>query len=284
MADVAGRKILVTGASSGIGLATAEGLARLGADLLLVGRTPERCEAALAAVRAAGCEKVELIRGELGTIAGVRAVADAVRSHTDRLDVLVNNAGIALMRRESTDDGFERTFAVNHLGYFALTGLLLPLLRAGGDARIVSVASEAHRFGRLDLDDLHNERRYRGLRVYAQSKTANILWNVELARRLEGSGITANCLHPGGIRSNLGAGNSPFVDALQAVIGRLFLKTPEQGARTSIYLATSPDVASVSGRYFANCRERRPARHATDPDAARRLWERSEAMTGISYP
>jgi NAD(P)-dependent dehydrogenase (short-subunit alcohol dehydrogenase family) len=282
--EASGRKILVTGASSGIGRATAVELARRGAELLLVGRTPERCAAALAEIRAAGGDKPELVRGDFGSLAGIRQLADEIRDRTDRLDVLVNNAGVTLTRRQVTEDGFERTFAVNHLGYFALTGHLLPLLRAGRDARIVNVASEGHRFGRLDFDDLQNELRYRMLRVYGQSKCANVLWNTELARRLEGSGITANCLHPGGIRSNLGAGNGVLLDFVQRAVGRIFLKSPEQGARTSVYLATSPEVAGVSGRYFAKCRQKRPSAHATDPEAARRLWELSEEMVGFSYP
>jgi NAD(P)-dependent dehydrogenase (short-subunit alcohol dehydrogenase family) len=215
---------------------------------------------------------------------GVHALAEEVQARTERLDVLVNNAGVTLLSRRTTEDGLEATFATNHLAYFLLTGLLLPLLRAGARARIVSVASDAHRFGRLDLDDLQNERRYRAMRVYGQSKAANILWNLELARRLEGSSITANCLHPGGIQSNLGRGNGPFFDGVQALISRLFLKSPEEGARTSLYLAASPEVEGVSGRYFARCREHRAARHATDPELARRLWQKSEELTGFRYP
>jgi len=281
---LAGKTILVTGATSGIGRATALGLAGEGARLLLVGRTPERIEETRAEIRrATGRDDAELLRAELSTLRGVHALADAVKARTPRLDVLVNNAGVTLLSRQTTEDGLEATFATNHLAYYLLTGLLLPLLRASGRARIVSVASDAHRFGRLDLDDLQNERRYRAMRVYGQSKTANILWNLELARRLEGSGVTANCLHPGGIRSNLGRGNGRFFDALHSVIAKLFLKSPEEGARTSLYLAAAPEVEGISGRYFARCREHRPARHATDPEVARRLWEKSEELSGFRY-
>ena len=283
---LASRTILVTGATSGIGRATAVGLADEGARLLLVGRTPARIEETREEIRRrTGRDDAVLLRADLSSRRGVHQLADEVKAHTDRLDVLVNNAGVTLLSRQTTEDGLEATFATNHLAYFLLTGLLLPLLRVGARARIVSVASDAHRYGgRLDLDDLQNERRYRGMRVYGQSKTANILWNAELARRLEGSGITANCLHPGGIRSNLGRGNGWLLDGVQKLISTLFLKSPEEGARTSLYLAASPEVEGVSGRYFARCREHRPASHASDPEIARRLWEKSEELTGLRYP
>jgi NAD(P)-dependent dehydrogenase (short-subunit alcohol dehydrogenase family) len=280
-----GKTVLLTGASSGIGRATAVGLAEQGARLLLVGRTPERCAETLDEIRRrTGRGDVEMLTAELSTRAGVRELAEQVRGRTDRLDVLLNNAGVTLARRELTADGLEATFATNHLAYFALTGLLLPLLRASAPARIVNVASDAHRFGgQLDFDDLQNERRYRVMRVYAQSKTANILFTQELARRIAGSGVTANCLHPGGIRSNLGRGNGPLFDALHRVVS-LFLKSPEQGARTSLHLAGSPEVEGVSGRYWKDCREHTPAAHARNPELARRLWEASEALTGLRYP
>jgi NAD(P)-dependent dehydrogenase (short-subunit alcohol dehydrogenase family) len=279
-----GKTVLVTGASSGIGRATALALAGQGARLLLAGRTPERCEEALASVRAAGAEDAQMLLADLSSLAGIRKLADDVKTHTDRLDVLVNNAGTTLARRSTTADGYETTFAVNHLGYFLLTGLLLPLVRAAAPARIVSVASDAHRFGgRLDLEDLQSQRSYGALRVYGKSKTANILWNCELARRLEGTGVTANCLHPGGVRTNLGRGNGLLLDALQRFAG-LFMRSAEQGAATSIYLATSPEVADVSGRYFANSKQRRPAAYATDRASSERLWAISEEMAGIRYP
>ena len=184
-------------------------------------------------------------------------------------------------RRTLTADGYETTFAVNHLSPFLLTGLLLPLLGRG--ARIVNVASAAHRWGAVDLDDLHSERDYRALRAYGRSKTANILWNLELARRLEGSGVTANSLHPGAIRSNLGGGQGLVTDLLRR-LASLFMRPAERGAETPIHLAASPAVEGVSGRYFADCRERQPAAYATDPATAARLWQISEALTGFRYP
>ena len=275
-----GKLVLVTGASAGIGRATAIGLAQQGALLLLTGRNRERCDEALAAVRAAGGTDARMFQTDFARLGSVRELAGKIQEQVPRLDVLINNAAVVALRRELTADGYETTFAVNHLAPFLLTGLLLPLLRPG--ARVVNVASDGHRWGALDLDDLQNERSYGALRVYGKSKTANILWNLELARRLDGSGVTANSLHPGAIRSNLGRGNGFGADLLQRFVG-LFMKSPEQGAATSIYLAESPDVEGVSGRYYANCREKQPAAHAVDRPTAERLWEISEALVGFRY-
>ena len=280
MDDVRGKVVLVTGASSGIGRATAMGLARRGSPLLLTGRDPARCDEALAAVRAAGATDARMFRTDFGSLGAVRKLADDIGGQARQIDVVINNAGVTAFRRTLSADGHELTFAVNHLAPFLLTGLLLPLLRPG--ARIVNVASDAHRRDALDFDDLHNARNYRGLRVYGQSKTANILWSLELARRLDGSGVTANSLHPGVIRSNMGRGNGFGWDLLQRFAG-LFMKSPERGAATSIYLAESPAVEGVSGRYFADCREKQPAAHAVDPQTAERLWEVSEELVGFRY-
>ena len=274
------KRVLITGASSGIGRATAIGLAQRGASVLLTGRNPERCDEALAAVRAAGGTDARMFQSDFSRLDSVRELAESIRQHTERLDVLINNAAVVVMRRTLTANGYEMIFAVNHLAPFLLTGLLLPLLNPG--ARIVNVASDAHRWGALDFDDLHNERSYIALRVYGQSKTANILWNLELARRLDGSGVTANSLHPGAIRSNLGGGQGFAADLLR-YIWALFMKSPEQGAATSIYLAESLDVEGVSGSYFANCREKQPAAHAVDGPTAGRLWEVSETLVGFRY-
>ena len=280
MDELRGKRVLITGASSGIGRATAIGLAQRGARLLLTGRNPERCDEALAAVRAAGGTDARMFQSDFSRLDSVRELAASIRRHTEQLDVLINNAAVVVVRRTLTADGYETIFAVNHLAPFLLTGLLLPLLRPG--ARIVNVASEAHRWGALDFDDLHNEGSFVGLRVYGQSKTANILWNQELARRLAGSGVTANSLHPGAIRSNLGGGQGFAADLLRYVWA-LFMKSPEQGAATSIYLAESPDVEGVSGCYFSNCREKGPAAHAADQTNAGRLWEISEQLAGFRY-
>ena len=279
------RTFVVTGATSGIGRATALGLAKLGTRLILVGRDATRGAETLAEIeRATGRTDLELVLGDFARREELRRVADELLARTDAIHLLVNNAGVTMLSRTTTPDGLETTFAVNHLGYFVLTGLLLPRrLAAAPDARIVNVASDAHRWGVLDFDDLQNERAYKWMRVYGQSKTANILFTRELARRLAGRGVTVNAVHPGAVSTRLGRGQGAFADALQRVIG-VFMKSPEQGAATSLHVATAPELAEVTGRYFANRREKQPEPHATDEAAARRLWEVSEQLTGLHYP
>lgn len=281
MGNIRGKVVLVTGASSGIGRSTAIGLARQGARLLLTGRTRERCDEALEAMRAAGADDARMFLTDFARLASVRELAADIRAHAPRLDVLINNAASVSVRREITADGFEQTFAVNHLAPFLLTGLLLPLLPAG--ARVVNVASEGHRWGALDFDDLQNARSYNSLRVYGQTKTANILWSAELARRLEGSGVTSNSLHPGAIRTNLGRGQGFGWDLVQRLVVGMFPKSAQRGAETPIHLAASPEVEGVSGRYFVDCREKQPTAHAADPATAARLWEVSEELVGYRY-
>jgi NAD(P)-dependent dehydrogenase (short-subunit alcohol dehydrogenase family) len=279
------KTIVITGATSGIGRSTALGLARLDSRLILVGRDAGRAEETIAAIRkATGRKDVEVVRGDFARMAEVRRVADELLARTEAIHVLVNNAGVTMMKRTVTPDGFETTFAVNHLAYFLLTGLLLPRLRAAAPgARIVNVASDAHRWGPLDLDDLQNERSYKAMKVYGQSKTANILFTRELAKRLAGSGISVNAAHPGAVATRLGRGNGPFFDLLQRALG-IFMRTPERGAETSIHLASAPELEGVSGRYFADCKEKQPMPHACDDAVAQRLWQISETLTGLSYP
>jgi NAD(P)-dependent dehydrogenase (short-subunit alcohol dehydrogenase family) len=275
----AAKTCVITGATSGIGLATAAALAERGFRLVLLARSPARADAALDAIRRrAPAAKLEVEPADLASLRSIAEAAPRILARCPRIDVLLNNAGVVLLRRETSADGYEKTFAVNHLGYFALTNLLLERITATPGSRIVSVASDAHRFGGpLDFDDLQSERRYRGLAVYGRSKLCNILWTRELARRLVGTGTTANCCHPGGVSTRLGQTDAAWTRLLSRVLG-LFLLTPEQGARTSVYLATAPGLGSVSGRYFAKEREREPARFARDDDAARRLWEVSEEL------
>ncbi|HXM58019.1 MAG TPA: SDR family oxidoreductase [Candidatus Dormibacteraeota bacterium] len=273
---------LVTGATAGIGLVTAEGLARTGAHVILGARTRERGEAARERIaRATGSDRLELVVADLAVQAEVRRMAEDVARAHDRLDVLVNNAGGIRSRREETPDGIEWTWAVNHLAPFLLTNLLTNLLKASAPARVVTVSSDAHSGARLDLDDPQfTRRRYATLAVYGQSKLANILFTAELARRLQGTGVTANCLHPGFVGSEFGSkAGGAFGWAWPLV--KLFALSPERGARTSIYLATSPEVADVTGRYFVRSRPATPSRQAQDADLARRLWEVSERMTGL---
>jgi len=280
-ASLAGKTCVLTGATSGIGLAAASELAARGARLVLVARNPARADEAVGAIRArTPGAAVELVRGDLASLRTVRAAASAVLERCPAIDVLFNNAGVVKLRREVTADGYEVTFAVNHLAYFLFTKLLLDRLRATSGARIVSTASEAHRFGGgLDWDDLQSERRYRIFTVYGRSKLCNILWTRELARRLAGSGVTANCFHPGAVATRLGQSDALWT----RIVGRilpLVLRTPERGAATGVWLATAPELAGVSGRYFADEREKRPARFAEDDAAAQRLWALSEALVG----
>jgi NAD(P)-dependent dehydrogenase (short-subunit alcohol dehydrogenase family) len=285
---VHGRIVLVTGANSGIGKETAVGLARRGARVVMTARDPLRGEAALEEVRRrAGSDAVDLLMLDLASLAGVRDAAAEFLARYERLDVLVNNAGLILGRRQVTVDGFEMTFAVNHLGPLLLTSLLLDRLRASAPARIVNVTSAVHRsVRRLDPDDLVGlvpARRYRPMEAYARSKLANIWFTVELARRLEGTGVTANAVHPGSVRS--GFGRDGDLGPLMAAGMRLaapFMKSAARGARGPIHLASAPELEGVTGRYFNGTRPRTPSRLAQDPDAARRLWELSERLCGLA--
>src|SRR5262245_41524469 len=263
MRDRVGR---VTGATSGIGLVTARELARRGAPALSAARTPARSAAAAAQIReVTGNQAVEAFLADLSSQRQIRELAHQVRERHPRLDVLVNNAGGIWLQRQLTVDGLEMSFAVNHLAYFLLTHLLLDLLRASGPARIVNVASGAHRKATLDFDDLQGERRYNGWRAYCRSKLANLLFTYELARRLEGTGVTANALHPGWVATGF-AGNNGWRGRLWQRVARWFAISPEEGARTVLYLATSPEVEAESGRYFV--RERAVLSSPASYDAA----------------
>lgn len=278
-----GRVCLVTGASSGIGRETALALARMGATVVMHGRDPDRAAAAADAVRKASPRgDVKLVVADLSSQAEVRRLAAEVLDSHDSLHVLVNNAGVIRTRRELTADGLEQTFALNHLAYFLLTELLLDRLRESAPARVVNVSSAAHARAPLDFDDLQNERRFGGMSVYGQSKLANVLFTYELARRLEGSGVTANCLHPGFVGTRFGTGNSgPIGWAvwLATRLARPFALSPAKGARTTIHLATSPEVEGVSGRYFAKSTATESSQASYNEESARRLWVTSEQLT-----
>jgi NAD(P)-dependent dehydrogenase (short-subunit alcohol dehydrogenase family) len=278
---LAGKTCVVTGATSGIGEETALALARDGARVVIVARSPERGAKALERIRSeTGNERVELVLADLASLAEIRRLAQELLSACPQIHVLVNNAGVVNLERRVTVDGFEETFAVNHLAYYALTNLLLDRLLASAPARIVNVASDAHKFGPLDPDDLHSEKSYRAMRVYGRSKTANILFTVELARRLQDTGVTVNAVHPGPVASRLGKNNGLLGRAVTSLLAPFFL-SPERGARTSVHVATAPELADVSGRYFAKCREARTTAAARDPALARRLWDESARLTGI---
>lgn len=275
-----GKICLITGASSGIGQVTALELARMGATVVMLVRSRERGEAARQAIiTQTGNQQVELLVADLASFASVRAAAQELRSRHQRLDLLLNNAGLYMGQRQLSSDGFEMTFAVNHLAHFLLTNLLLDLLKASGPSRVVHVSSDAHLGGSNRFDDVRATRGYIGFRAYADSKLANVLFTYELARRLEGSGVTANALHPGAVRTNFAVETAGLFGVLFGLVRPLML-SPEQGARTSIYLASSPEVATVSGSYFVNCRPRKSSPNSYDRTAQSRLWALSEELTG----
>lgn len=278
-----GKTVLVTGGNTGIGLETAAALAAMGADVVITSRDERRGqEAVTEIVRRLPGARVEAMGLDLARLADVRRFATDFERQHPKLDVLVNNAGLMQSTRTLTEDGYETTFQVNHLGPFLLTHLLLDALRAAAPARIVNVASTAHRGSRLDLDDLQNARGFRGMNAYGKSKLCNILFTRELARRLEGSGITANSLHPGTVRTRFGKdGDTKGIFSVGIKIAGPFFRSPAQGARTSVYLASSPDVADVTGAYFVSRRATKPSAAARDDEVARRLWAESERLVGI---
>lgn len=281
-----GTTVVVTGANAGVGKATAVGLARAGATVIMTARDRAKGVAALTDVREqSGSDSVELMSLDLASFASIRTFADELRSRHDRLDVLVNNAGLVSRTRTETEEGFETTFGVNHLGHFLLTSLLVDRLRAGAPSRIVVVASHAHKQARhgLDFTDLQSERKYSPMAAYARSKLANIYFARELARRLDGSGVTANSLHPGFVASRFGrdGDGGRFGDVVMALARPLAISA-EKGARTSIWLASAPSLAGVTGEYFYKCKPSTPTAIARDDEAARRLWAVSEELVATS--
>ena len=278
--SIKGKTVLITGATRGLGLAAAVALAGLGARTILVGRDTRRLAAAAAAVRATGVgTDVSSYLCDFSSQADIRRLAAEVQQNHDRLDVLINNAGGVHSSRRLTADGIEATFATNHLGYFLLTALLRDLIVRSAPARIVSVASEGHWRGTMDFDDLGFERGYGVMKAYARSKLANILFASELSRRLAGTGVTSNSLHPGGVATNIWAGapfwSKPFI----AVLVRPWLISVEAGAATLVHLAASPDLDNVSGLYFEKQKPEAPSELAQDAQLAQRLWSVSEELT-----
>ncbi len=268
-----GKTVVVTGANQGIGKASALALARRGARVILVARNHAKGQAALDEIRAASpAQQGDLVVADLASSADVRRAAAEIRARTGRLDVLLNNAGVYVPERHTTVDGVEETFAVNHLAPFLLTHELLDLLKASAPSRVVTVSSEAHRGARMQWDDVQfASHRYRGFKVYGQSKLANVLFTYELARRLQGTGVTANALHPGVIASGFGQ-TYPGALAVVTRLAKPFLLSSEQGARTSVYLASSPEVEGMTGQYFSKSRPVRSSAVSYDEAAQRKLW------------
>ena len=284
MTDLRGKTALVTGATNGIGRASARALARMGARLWLLARDAGRAEDTRAEIESESPRaEVRVLLADLGSQAEVRRAAAEFLAAGEPLHILLNNAGVVELERSETRDGIETTFAVNHLAYFLLTLLLLERIRESAPARIVIVASDAHRMGGpLDFDDLGAAKRYSAWGVYGRSKLANLLFTRELARRLAGSGVTVNALHPGMVRTGLGQNNHAPVLKFLANLARPLFRSPEKGAETSIWACTAPELEGVTGRYFSDRREVAPHALAQDDAAARRLWEASEKLVGIS--
>jgi NAD(P)-dependent dehydrogenase (short-subunit alcohol dehydrogenase family) len=277
-----GKTCLVTGATSGIGAVTALELAHLGATVIVAGGNAARCRAKVEAIRRQTGARVEEVVADLASQAQVRRMAAEVASRFDRLDVLVNNAGTYLFERTLTQEGLEKTFAVNYLSHFLLTNLLLDRLAASPSSRVVCVSSAAHLHGRIDFDNLQGERHYDRLDAYARSKLAILMFTYELARRRRGARPTANALHPGVVATSLGSENGFVRGWLRVRVRNLFdrsMITPEEGARTSIYLASSPEVEGVTGRYFDQGRDVPSSPASYDEAVARKLWEVSEDLT-----
>jgi len=275
------KHILISGATNGIGLAAAEALAATGAGVAIVGRSEASARVAAARISAAAKgATIATFVADLSSQAAVRALAAEVLDRWPKLDVLINNAGAIYGSRQLSTDGFELTWAVNHLAPFLLTALLLDRLKASAPARIITTASNAHRGARIPFDDVNAETSYGGLRRYGESKLANILFTAELAGRLEGTGITANCYHPGLVATGINRKNGLLMDLGMTAL-RVVARSPQTGADTLVWLATSPAVADVSGQYFFDRQQQPPSREAQDRETARRLWELSERQCGL---
>lgn len=277
---MSGKVVLITGGTSGIGRAAAVELAGMGAEVVVTGRNEERGREAVEEIKGrSGSGAVSLLLADLSSQAEVRKLAEDFRSGHDRLDVLVNNAGVVNQKRSETAEGVESTLALNHLAPFLLTNLLLDLLKGSAPSRIVTTSSEAERWGRMDLDDLQSEKRYGAFPVYGMTKLANIMFTIDLAEKLDGTGVTANCFHPGAVNTNFGSG-SGGIGALFFRAFKPFMRSPEKGADTLVYLASSHDVEGMTGRYFSDRRLITAKSVAYDPEARRKLWEASEDLTG----
>ena len=277
---IRGKTCMITGATSGIGRASAIELGRMGAKLVLVCRNRERGDELVREIQRAGNPDVELMVADLESQAQIRKLAADFLATKKPLHVLINNAGVFNMKRALTSDGLEEVFAVNHLAYFMLTLLLLDRIKESAPARIINIASDLHKRATLKFDDLGGGRSFGGMSSYGQSKLANVVFTYELARRLAGTGVTVNCVHPGGVATNLAKNNGALAAVAWKVIGA-FMKSPENGARTQIYLASSPEVEGVTGKYFIDSKEARSSAESHDANVARRLWEVSAQMTGL---
>jgi NAD(P)-dependent dehydrogenase (short-subunit alcohol dehydrogenase family) len=276
-----GKTVVITGATSGIGEVAADRLAQKGARIVFVARDRERGQDTLKHLHAiAGHDNHAVHYADLSRISEMKRVAHAIADSEPQIDVLINNAGAMFTTRQTTEDGLEKTFALNHMNYFVVTNVLLDKLKATPGARIVSTASDAHSGAKLDFDDLQSEKSYSGFSVYGESKLCNILFTRELARRLAGTGVTANCLHPGFVATRFGDASGGFM-SLAIRLAKNFALSPEQGAQTIIYLASSPDVEGKSGGYYAKSKLATPSKAAQNDASAKRLWDVSAKISGV---
>src|SRR5713226_5982848 len=271
--NMPGKVCLITGGNSGIGKATAIGLAKLEASVAIVSRDKDKGEAALIEIRSkSGNRNVDMMVADLSSQDSVRELAHDFKSRYKKLHILINNAGVYLPKRVVTVDGLEATFATNHLGHFLLTNLLLDTLKANAPSRIINITSSAHRGTEIDFDDLQGEKKYSGYHAYSQSKLANVLFTYQLAKQLEGTGVTVNCLHPGVVRTGFGKDVTGLMTILVR-IGSPFMISPDKAARAAIYLAMSPELEDVTGKFFSRGKEKRSSRESYDETSAERLWK-----------
>jgi NAD(P)-dependent dehydrogenase (short-subunit alcohol dehydrogenase family) len=278
-----GKICLITGGTNGIGKSTAQKLAQVGATVVIVGRSAQKTRQVVEEIRlATGSKNVDSLLADLSSQQEVRRLASDFKGKYSQLHVLLNNAGGTFTTRQLSVDGIEMTLALNHLAYFLLTNLLLDMLRVSAPARIINVSSDAHSGGKIDFDNLQGERSYSGFGPYGNSKLANILFTTELARRLEGTGVTANALHPGLTRTGFGRNNPGLLMTIMGVVIPLIARSPEKGAKTSIYLASSPEVQGTTGKYFVDCKITQPAPQATDSAVAKKLWDISAEMVHLT--
>ncbi|TMI56858.1 SDR family oxidoreductase [Candidatus Bathyarchaeota archaeon] len=273
---------LVTGGNSGIGKSVALGLAKMGATVVVVSRNKEKGETAVTdTVEKSGNNNVELIQADMSSQNSIHQLVNEFRARHEKLHLLINNAGVYLTKRSETEDGLESTFAVNHLGPFLLTSLLVDILKASAPSRIVNVTSDAHKGARVNFDDLQGERKFSGWQAYGQSKLAMILYTRGLAKKLEGTGVTVNSAHPGVVRTNFAKNNGGLVMLGFRFLGMFFI-SPESAAKRILYVATSPDLEGVTGKYFTKMHEVKSSQESYDDDSARRLWQISEQLTHLS--
>jgi NAD(P)-dependent dehydrogenase (short-subunit alcohol dehydrogenase family) len=281
--NMSGKICLVTGATNGIGKAAAQALAQMGATVVIVGRNAPKTAKLVEEIRAtSGNQNVDFLLADLSSQQEVRRLAEEFKSKYSHLHVLLNNAGGTFTTRQLSVDGIEMTFALNHLAYFLLTNLLLDTLKASVPARIINVSSDAHSGGKIEFDNLQGERSYSSFGPYGNSKLANILFTTELACRLEGTGVTVNALHPGLTSTGFGKNNPGLLMKIMGVVIPLVGRSPEKGAETSIYLASSPEVQGITGKYFVDCKVTQPAPQAADSATARKLWDVSAEMVQLA--